>query len=108
MVDDLAGTKSEGLAWSLSVLQPIEFPKRLQLKRAIANRDIAMAEVGLAHFKAVLSERTKALGFRLYTYQKRSQAAKEVAQRISKVQAVMIWRQPKPGETGRYETKKKQ
>jgi len=53
-----------------------------------------MAEVGLAHFKAVLSERTKALGFRLYTYQKRSQAAKEVAQRISKVQAVMIQRDP--------------
>jgi cobalt-zinc-cadmium efflux system outer membrane protein len=94
MVDDLAGTKSDGLAWSLSVLQPIEFPKRLQLKRAIANRDIDMAELGLAHFKALLSERAKALGFKLYTFQKRSQSAKEVASRVGKVQAIMIQRDP--------------
>jgi Cu/Ag efflux pump CusA len=80
MVDDLAITKSDGLAWSLSLLKPIEFSKRLQLKRAIANRDIDMAELGLS-IKVPLwnnrSSRTEIERIRL----KQAQASLEMTRR---------------------------
>ena len=38
----------EGLAWSVSVLQPFEWPGRIGLRKAIANRNLELAELGLA------------------------------------------------------------
>jgi len=34
------GLSAEGIAWSASVMQPFEWPGRLGLRKAIANRDI--------------------------------------------------------------------
>ncbi|MFZ2277847.1 MAG: hypothetical protein WAW39_08605 [Prosthecobacter sp.] len=42
---------SDGLAFSASLAQPIEWPGRLGLRKAIANRDIALAELGLDRFR---------------------------------------------------------
>src|SRR5262249_5245832 len=33
------GVSAEGVAWSVSVMQPFEWPGRLGLRKAIANRD---------------------------------------------------------------------
>src|SRR5688572_20306535 len=40
------GLSEEGLAWSASVVQPFEWPGRIGLRKAIANRDIDLAELG--------------------------------------------------------------
>src|SRR5215203_671344 len=41
-----AGLSAEGFAWSASILQPFEWPGRIGLRKAIANHDIELAELG--------------------------------------------------------------
>src|SRR5204862_8307968 len=36
------GVSAEGIAWSVSVLQPFEWPGRIGLRKAIANRDVEL------------------------------------------------------------------
>src|SRR5262245_43874239 len=38
--DRSSGLSAEGVAWSVSVAQPFEWPGRIGLRKAIANRDI--------------------------------------------------------------------
>ena len=40
------GLSDEGIAWSVSVQQPFEWPGRLALRKAIANCDMELAELG--------------------------------------------------------------
>lgn len=40
-----SGLSAEGVAWSASVVQPFEWPGRIGLRKAIANRDIELAGV---------------------------------------------------------------
>ena len=49
------GLSAEGVAWSVSVVQPFEWPGRLGLRKAIANRDIELAELGYERFKVALA-----------------------------------------------------
>jgi len=42
------GLAAEGIAWSVSVRQTFEWPGRIPLRKAIANQQIQLAEVGLA------------------------------------------------------------
>ena len=51
----------EGLAWSVGVQQSIEWPGRIPLRKAIANHQVQLAELGLAQFKMALAARTCAL-----------------------------------------------
>jgi len=46
--DAQTGLTGEGLAWSVSVLQTFEYQGRLSLRKAIANRQIELAEIGYA------------------------------------------------------------
>ena len=52
------GLSAEGVAWSVSVVQPFEWPGRIGLRKAIANRDIELAELGYERFKVALDFRT--------------------------------------------------
>src|SRR5690349_12617136 len=46
-VTDPAGALvGEGTAWSVSVTQTFDWPGRLALRKAVANRDVALAELG--------------------------------------------------------------
>ena len=45
------GLSAEGVAWSVSVAQPFEWPGRLGLRKAIANRDVELAQLGLERFQ---------------------------------------------------------
>src|SRR6266536_2683091 len=46
------GLSDEGMAWLVSVQQTFEWPGRIPLQKAIANRQIQLADLGLAQFKA--------------------------------------------------------
>lgn len=91
-VTDGPGLGAEGVAWSASVFQPFEWPGRIGLRKAIANRDLELAELGLARFRVALAGRVRELGYRLFAAQEKATAAREVADRFQALREVLVQR----------------
>lgn len=92
-VHDLAGNDiGDGPIWAVSLSQTFEFPGRLGLRKAIANRQVALAELGLTQFRAALAMRARALGYQLLAAQQRAAAAEEVSRRFRDLLAVLVQR----------------
>lgn len=89
-----AGFAAEGTAWAVSVSQTFEWPGRLALRKAIANHDVALAELGLARFEAALRARARTLAFGLQAATARAAAAREVADRYAALKEVFLARDP--------------
>ncbi len=87
--------KAEGIAYSITLAQPIEWRGRLGLRKAIADRDIVLAELRLEQFRYFLASRVKLLGYSLATQQENTAAAAEVADRITRLKEVIV--RPEPG-----------
>ena len=66
----------DGVAWSVSVQQTFEWPGRVPLRKAIANHQTQLAELGFAQFKAALATRT--LADNLFAAQEKLAASREV------------------------------
>lgn len=88
------GLSSDGVAWSVSVLQPFEWPGRIGLRKSIANRDIELAELGLKQFETALAGRVRALGYRLFATHEKAASAAEVASRFRALREVLVQREP--------------
>ena len=102
---DAAGTLAgEGVAWSVGVSQTFEWPGRLGLRKAIANRQIGLAESGLAQFKASLAARARTVAFANFAAQRKEAAAREVAARVQALREVVVQRDP-AGVTPLLETR---
>ena len=102
---DAAGTLAgEGVAWSAGVSQTFEWPGRLGLRKAIANRQIGLAEIGLAQFKASLAGRARTVAFANFAAQRKEAAAREVAARVQALREVVVQRDP-AGVTPLLETR---
>ncbi|MBI3878565.1 MAG: TolC family protein [Verrucomicrobia bacterium] len=84
----------EGAAWSVSLAQPIEWPGRLSLRKAIADKQVALAELGLAQFRYTLRQRTGALGYAVLAAQQKAAAANEIATRFNTLRDVLVQRDP--------------
>lgn len=84
----------EGTVWSVSVMQAFDWPGRASLRKAIANRDVALAELGLARFKSALAGRTRELAFGLHAARQRADATAEVAARYRTLREVFLARDP--------------
>lgn len=93
-IDPGSGLSGEGVAWSVSVLQTFEYPGRISLRKAVANQDIRLAELGLDQFKAALAARARTLGYNLLTAQEKAQAATEVANRLQELLDFLVQRDP--------------
>jgi len=92
-VRDLAGTLAgEGNAWSVSLTQTFEWPGRLALRKAVANRDVALAELGLDRFRAELAARVHTLACGLFAAQEQAAAAAEVAERFGALKETFLAR----------------
>ncbi|MEY2408588.1 MAG: hypothetical protein QOF48_1258 [Verrucomicrobiota bacterium] len=89
-----AGLSAEGMAWSVSVVQPFEWPGRIGLRKAIANRDVELAELGLRRFRVALAGRVRAMAFGLFAAQEKAAAAREVAERFQALREVLVQRDP--------------
>ena len=98
------GLSDEGVAWSASLQQTIEWPGRIPLRKAIANHQIQLAELGFAQFKAALAARTRALAYNLFAAQEKAAAAREVADRFQQLREVLVQRDP-AGLTPQLETR---
>ena len=88
------GLAAEGVAWSASVRQTFEWPGRIPLRRAIADHQIQLADLGFAQFKAALTARTRSLAYSLFAAQQKSAAAREVGDRFHALRQVLVQRDP--------------
>lgn len=88
------GLSAEGMAWSVSVQQPFEYPGRLALRKAVANRQIELAELGYAQFQAALAARVRTVGYGLAAAQQKAAVAQQVAQRGQELAEVIVQRDP--------------
>ena len=84
----------EGIAWSVSMRQTFEWPGRIGLRKAIANHQINLAELGVDQFRAALAARAHALAFNLFAAQEKAEAAREVAERFQALREVLVQRDP--------------
>lgn len=78
----------------MSLQQPLEWPGRVPLRKAIANRQVKLAELGNAQFKAVLAAKARTLAYRLFAAQQKAAAAREVADRFTALREVLVQRDP--------------
>lgn len=102
---DTAGTLAgEGVAWSVGLSQTFEWPGRLALRKAIANRQINLAELGLSQFKANLAARARTLAFASFAAQQKEAAAREVSDRVHALREIIVQRDP-AGVTPMLETR---
>ena len=88
------GSSSSGLAWSVGLAQPFEWPGRISLRKAIANSEVELAELGVAKFKQVLAGKVRTLAFSLAMHQEREAAAAEVQQRLVTLRDTIVQRDP--------------
>jgi cobalt-zinc-cadmium efflux system outer membrane protein len=72
---------AEGTTWAVSVQQSFEWPGRVSLRKAIADRQVQLAETGLDQFRAALAAKVRRRGFALFASQRRAEATREVAGR---------------------------
>ena len=84
----------DGPAWSVSVSQTFDFPGRMALRKAIANRQIELAGLGLEQFRASLAARVRELGYKLLVAQENAGTAREVRDRVQDLLAVLVQREP--------------
>ncbi len=94
----------EGVAWSVSVSQTFEWGGRMALRKAIANRDVELAEIGLARFESALAARVRTLAYGLHAEAVKAEAVAEVAVRFAELKEGFLARDP-AGVTPLLETR---
>src|SRR5205814_2298762 len=85
-------TLGDGIMWTLGASQTFEYPGRVTLRKAIANRQIAVAELGLEGFRTALASRVRAAAFRAALGQTKANAADEIVKRFDDLAAVLSQR----------------
>jgi cobalt-zinc-cadmium efflux system outer membrane protein len=98
------GLSDEGVAWSVGLQQTIAWPGRIPLRKAIANHQIKLAELGFDQFKAALAAHARTLAYGLFAAQEKAAAANEVAERFQQLREVLVQRDP-AGLTPQLETR---
>ena len=84
----------EGQVWTASLSQTFEWPERLRLRRAIADRQVEAAKLGLGRFEQALEAKATVLAYRLSRAQLRAQACEEVAARFAGLRKALVGRDP--------------
>ena len=85
-------TLGDGIVWTLGASQAFEYPGRVTLRKAIANHQIAVAELGLEGFRAALAARVRAAAFHGALGQAKADAAGEIAKRFDDLSAILAQR----------------
>lgn len=91
--DRLTGEKEgDGPVWKATVMQTFDFPGRIPLRKAIADRDIALAELGLAQFKSQLANEVRARSGDVTLLRRLEGAARAVRKRFEELVSVLMQR----------------
>ena len=102
--DNSGGTSGDGVIVALALSQTFEYPGRIALRKAIANHDLALAELHLQQFRLTLSARVRTLAYGISSAQQKSVAAREVAGRFQALSDVLAKR-PTAGVTPQLEAR---
>lgn len=84
----------EGQTYSVALLQPLEFNGRIQLRRAIADRQINLAELGYSQYTVTLAARARTLAYTLFNASAKADIARTAADRMASVARVLVLRDP--------------
>lgn len=95
---------AEGTAWAVSAQQSFEWPGRVSLRKAIAERQVQLAQAGLEQFRAALAAQVRRKAYALFAAQRREAAAQEAAGRGEELVANLVQREP-AGVTPLVETR---
>ena len=87
-------TNSSGPLWSLGFAQSFEFAPRMALRKAIANHQITLAQIGIENFELELANRVRLLAYRTIVARTKSGAAQEISQRLRDLTSVLEQRAP--------------
>src|SRR6184192_1633470 len=82
-------TLGDGIMWTLGATQTFEYPGRVTLRKAIANHQVALAELGLEGFRTALAARVRAAAFRAALGKTKAGAADEIAKRLDDLATVL-------------------
>lgn len=85
---------STGTAWSVSVTQSFEFPGRLSLRKAIASRELRLAELGYKRFKLALAAKARLTAYEALVSQEIAKAASNVAEQGKALLETLVQREP--------------
>jgi len=88
------GGSGAGPLVTLGFDQPIDFASRRVLRKAIAEHQIALAQLALGNFELELANRVRLLAYQTILAQKKSAAAQQVAGRFGDLTRVLNERQP--------------
>lgn len=83
VTDAEANLAGEGITRGISLAQTFEFPGKGSLRKAIANRNIEIAELGLKQFQLALAGRIRQLCYRYWIAKANAERAKEISDRSS-------------------------
>lgn len=84
----------EGQVWTATLSQTFEWPERVRLRRAIADRQVEAAKLGLGRFEQAIEARATVLAYRLSRAQLRAQACEDVAERYASLRKALVGRDP--------------
>ncbi len=70
--------QGSGTTFSLTVMQTLEFPGKGTLRKAIANKNVEIAELGLAQFRLSLAAQVRLLAYEYLAAASRAKAAETV------------------------------
>lgn len=85
---------AKGSAGEVSLMQTFEWPGRMGLRRAVAARNVKLAEIGLERFSTALAARARIAAYKLYAARQSRAAMSEVAGHFRSLNDVLSQRDP--------------
>ena len=102
--ENAGGSSGDGAIVALSFSQTLEYPGRIALRKAIANHDLAIAQLHLEQFRLTLAARVRTLAYGISSAHQKSLATREVAGRFQALNDVLAQR-PAAGVTPQLEAR---
>ena len=94
-VRDLATSEvTDGPMWSVTLTQTVEWPGRIALRRAIAQKKLDIAKLGVSQFRRSIASQVEKQGWQLLAAQEKTRVAHEVSHRLHELASVMLQRDP--------------
>lgn len=83
---DLEGSlEGEGFARKISLTQTFEFPGKGSLRKAIATKNVEIAELGLLQFQIALAGQIRNLAYQYFTASSNAEAAQAISERSAEL-----------------------
>jgi len=79
--ENSGGANGDGAILAFSLSQTFEYPGRIALRKAIANHDLALADLHLRQFRMTLAARVRSLAYASTVTHERTKAVQEVTSR---------------------------